>query len=83
MVAAVTAAVLWTPAAYIVVVPVTAWALLIPATVRVPLEAVIDPAVTVRDAEEATPADAAVVAAVMAAELWRPLAWTVVIPVIA
>jgi hypothetical protein len=55
VVAAVTAAVLWTPAAYIVVVPVTAWALVMPATVRVPLEAVIEPAVTLRDAEEAKP----------------------------
>jgi hypothetical protein len=72
VVAAVTAAVLWTPAAYIVVVPVIAWALVMPATVRVPLEAVIEPAVTLRDAEEAMPVAATDVAAVMAAELWTP-----------
>ena len=60
------------PAAYSVVVPVMAWALLIPATVKVPDEAVSDPALTVRDADDATPAAYTVVAAVIAAELWMP-----------
>ena len=49
-----------------------AWALVMPATVKVPDEAVIDPALTVRDAEDATPAADAVVTAVIAAELWTP-----------
>ena len=60
------------PAAYKVVVPVMAWALLIPATVSVPDEAVSDPALTVGDADDATPAAYIVVAAVTAAELWMP-----------
>ena len=60
------------PAAYSVVVPVMAWALLTPATVSVPDEAVSDPALTVRDADDATPAACTAVAAVTAAELWMP-----------
>ena len=66
MVAAVTAAVLWTPAAYIVVVPVTAWALAMPATVRVPLEAVIEPAVTVSEEVDVKPVAENVLVVVMA-----------------
>tara|TARA_B100000405_G_scaffold222830_1_gene158492 strand:+ start:216 stop:392 length:177 start_codon:yes stop_codon:yes gene_type:complete len=43
------------PAAYSVVVPVMAWALLTPATVSVPLDAVIDPLVTVSDVVDVKP----------------------------
>ena len=81
--AAVTAAVLSMPPAYSVLVPVIAWVVVIPATVRVPLDAVMDPAVMVRDAEDAMPADCIVAIAVIAAELCRPPAWSVVAAVIA
>ena len=60
------------PAAYKVVVPVMAWALLIPATVSVPDEAVSDPALTVNDDVEVRPAAENVVCAVIAFELVIP-----------
>ena len=47
-------------------VPVMAWALVIPATVKVPDEAVIEPLLTVSDAVDANPVAENVVAVVMA-----------------
>ena len=53
-------------------VPVMAWALVIPATVKVPDEAVIDPADATIDEVEVSPAAENVVCAVIASELVIP-----------